>query len=135
MPEPAEPRDHEGFPLLDDDGDDVQIISLPAWVPGVGLSVRKQRQVVTLLSLAIFCFASSSSLSGAPMMRILEDNLCQRYYDHVRQAETPIDEQLCKVDGIQSELAYLNGLISTADAIVGLIVALPFGVLADKYVL
>ena len=66
-------------------------------------------------------FATSGGLSAAPVTRILEDNLCRQYYDGIRQAGSPIDEKLCKVDEIQSKLAYLNGLLSTFEAIVGML--------------
>ncbi|KAE8378484.1 hypothetical protein BDV26DRAFT_292153 [Aspergillus bertholletiae] len=44
---------------------------------------------------------------------------------------SPIDESLCKTNKIQSELAYLNGSRLLVEALVGLVVAFPFGALAD----
>jgi hypothetical protein len=54
-----------------------------------------------------------------PMTRILEDILCHRYYDGLqgRRGDGDIDEGLCKTDGIQSEIAYLLGIMSTVEAL------------------
>jgi hypothetical protein len=53
-----------------------------------------------------------------PMTRILEDVICHRHYDPQGQGGS-IDERICKINMIQSELAYLNGLVSVVEAIVG----------------
>ncbi|RFU29458.1 hypothetical protein B7463_g6868, partial [Scytalidium lignicola] len=63
-----------------------------------------------------------------PITRILEDIICRRYYDLPHE----IDEKLCKIDVIQSQLAYINGTLSTLEAAVGLFFAFPYGILADR---
>lgn len=109
----------ETSPLLGDDG-------RPA-APGAaapssaaGRKPSSAMRVTTLLSLMVFFFATSGALANVPVTRILEDRLCREYYGADRHlAAQPIDEDLCKIDGIQSELAYLNGLLYTFESVVG----------------
>ncbi|KAE9364733.1 MFS general substrate transporter [Stipitochalara longipes BDJ] len=92
--------------------------------------VQRPRTIALLLSFLIFLLCVAAALMTVPTTRILEDALCHIHYDVSGTAD--IDEKLCKDDAIQSQLAYLNGLISMLEAIVGLIVAFPYGVLSDR---
>ncbi|KAF3384236.1 hypothetical protein DPV78_012936 [Talaromyces pinophilus] len=83
---------------------------------------------IYLLSICTFFLAGSSSFLNIPLTRLIEDNLCRR---HDWQG-APIDEGRCKTDDIQSTLAYLNGSLPLVEAIVGLVAAFPFAVLADR---
>ena len=78
------------------------------------------RIIVALLALDIFCLSMAGSLSIVPITRILEDILCHLYYDKHSGQNGDIDESLCKIDAIQSELAYLLGLNSMVEAVVGM---------------
>ncbi|KAH8881493.1 MFS general substrate transporter [Thozetella sp. PMI_491] len=100
--------------------------------PDAGFPARQQWRIVWLLSLGILCFTLSSSISSAPTLRLMEDNICRQFYDPTGELGSPIDEKLCKEDKIQAELAYLEGYIVTLEAVIGLAVALPYGILADK---
>ncbi|KAM4068169.1 major facilitator superfamily protein [Hirsutella rhossiliensis] len=92
---------------------------------------RKPQTIVLLLSLLVLFLSCSDSLSAVPSTRLLEDAICRRYT--VRNAtEAPIDEQSCKADSVQSELAYLKGLMDTLEAAIGLLVAFPYAALSDK---
>ncbi|EXV03388.1 MFS transporter [Metarhizium robertsii] len=91
---------------------------------------RRPRTIYFLLSLMVFGLSFSGSLGDVPVTRLIEDNLCQRYYAARLDGATrhnKIDESLCKSDEIQSQLAYLNGLLPMIEAVVGLFVALPYG--------
>ncbi|KAK0645422.1 major facilitator superfamily domain-containing protein [Cercophora newfieldiana] len=87
--------------------------------------------VILLVAFIIFTQSTSGALAAVPLTRLLEDAICRRYYSN-RSDKVPIDEGRCKVDEVQSDLAYLNGFLSALEAVVGLLVALPYGVLADK---
>ena len=65
-----------------------------------------------------------------PIFRLVEDTVCHRYYK--KDPSEKIDERLCKVDGVQSELAYLGGWAALLHSFIGLMAALPYGVMADK---
>ncbi|KAI1653457.1 MFS general substrate transporter [Daldinia decipiens] len=76
------------------------------------------------------------SLSGGfqqiPMTRIYEDILCHEYYGQSPTSGEPIDEVLCKKDVIQSELAYLFAFLEALNSGIGCLVALLWGILADR---
>lgn len=69
-------------------------------------------------------------------LRVFEDAVCRRYY----QDADPdlggdigsIPEHLCKLPEIQSRLAQMKGLLSFVDGAPGLLLAIPFGILADR---
>ncbi|GIC85845.1 uncharacterized protein Aud_001685 [Aspergillus udagawae] len=79
------------------------------------------------LSTVVFCLSAAGSILNVPLTQLIEENICSRYV----QQGAPI-ERHCKTDEIQSRLAYLNGNLSLVEAVVGLFVAFPFGVLADR---
>lgn len=60
--------------------------------------------------------------------KIFEDILCRQYY-----AAHPIhpSEQNCKIAPVQNELARINGWKDTFDALPSILVAIPYGALAD----
>ncbi|KAI2787680.1 hypothetical protein POX_f08055 [Penicillium oxalicum] len=74
-----------------------------------------------------FCLSVAGAMLNVPLTRLIEANLCSRY-----AADGIPTEESCKSDRIQSKLAYLNGCLPMVEAIVGLIVAFPFGALADR---
>ncbi|KZF23301.1 MFS general substrate transporter [Xylona heveae TC161] len=92
---------------------------------------RSPSHVVGLLSICTFCLAGASAFLNVPVTRLIEDNLCRRYLGNSHRQGSPIDERLCKTDQIQSKLAYLNGSLALVEALVSLVAAFPFGVLAD----
>lgn len=78
----------------------------------------------------------SSFMTEAAKLRMLEVGLCREYYaannpELVRDGGG-IPEYLCKQRQIQSSLAKMRGLLAMLDAIPGLILAVPYGMLADK---
>ncbi|KAH7388904.1 major facilitator superfamily domain-containing protein [Cadophora sp. MPI-SDFR-AT-0126] len=93
--------------------------------------VTTPRNIVLLLALNILILASAGGLTVVPQTRLLEDIFCHRYYGDIKGL-SDIDESLCKIDSIQSELAYVNGLTTAVEAVVGMTFAFPFGILADK---
>lgn len=77
----------------------------------------------------------SSFMTEAAKLRMLEVGFCREYYaannpELVRDGGIP--EHLCKQRQIQSSLAKMRGLLAMLDAIPGLILAVPYGMLADK---
>ncbi|KAJ5655118.1 MFS general substrate transporter [Penicillium lividum] len=74
-------------------------------------------------------------ISAAPQLRLLESIICEQYY---RDSQSPVStqeipEHLCKEEPVQAALAQLLGWQSFFDNIPGLFLALPYGILADKY--
>lgn len=98
---------------------------------------RPWRLLVTLIVLLIVAFNLGGFLSEPPKIRIYEANLCVRYYERndfskVRP-DGSVDEALCKVNEIQQHVAMVFGWQDTFDAIPGILLAVPFGTLADKW--
>ncbi|KAK3299611.1 general substrate transporter [Chaetomium fimeti] len=91
---------------------------------------RKRKTVVALLAVLMFCITTSGMLILIPIFRLMEDAVCHEHYDKPRSE--PIEERLCKVDGVQKELAFLGGIGAVLNSVVGLLSALPYGVLADR---
>ncbi|RDA85478.1 hypothetical protein CP532_0019 [Ophiocordyceps camponoti-leonardi (nom. inval.)] len=89
------------------------------------------RSTVILLSLVIFSLSCFSSVGSVPLNRLLEDRLCRQYGAHHARLSF-FDERVCKADAVQSQLAYINGILETLEAVVGLLVAFPYGALSDK---
>ncbi|KAK3321784.1 general substrate transporter [Apodospora peruviana] len=91
---------------------------------------RKPSTIILLLAVMMFAITTSGMLIMIPLFRLMEDALCHVYYQ--KDPSEPIDERLCKVDGVQSELAYLGGWGAMLGSLVGMVAALPYGVLADR---
>ncbi|KAJ5971438.1 MFS general substrate transporter [Penicillium vulpinum] len=74
-------------------------------------------------------------ISAAPQLRLLESIICQQYYEDLdpSASQAGIPEHLCKEEPVQAALAQLLGWQSFFDNIPGLLLALPYGILADKY--
>ncbi|KAF2868247.1 major facilitator superfamily domain-containing protein [Massariosphaeria phaeospora] len=75
-------------------------------------------------------------LAEAPKTRVFEANLCIRYYETHDPSKIGPDgtvaEHLCKEDEIQQKLAMIFGWQDMFDAIPGILLAVPFGLLADR---
>ena len=71
-----------------------------------------------------------------PTIKLFEQAICNRYYSdqsiHLRPT-SDVDEGLCKIPPVQKELAALTGLKFTFDALPGLLTALYYGSIADRY--
>lgn len=74
---------------------------------------RFQLYTLGIVMVLVFLFNFSGSLTGASTLRIFESIICHSYYktnDPSRIGDGGIvDEQLCKVDAVQEELAVLTG--------------------------
>ncbi|KAI1273527.1 MFS general substrate transporter [Xylaria sp. FL0933] len=80
--------------------------------------------------IGIFLWVLSGMIIIVPAARLAEDILCRRHYGRVDS--DPIDEELCKAEEIQSSMAWIFGLTISLGTVVGLVVMIPYGVLADR---
>jgi MFS family permease len=99
----------------------------------------KKKPWVLLVVLAVGLIAIvdvGAFLADPPRIRMFEANLCLSYYrQHDASAIGPdgtIPEQLCKIDPVQQKLAMIFGWQDTFDALPGMLLAVPFGTLADR---
>ncbi|KAH8904656.1 hypothetical protein BR93DRAFT_882495 [Coniochaeta sp. PMI_546] len=77
------------------------------------------------------------SLYQLPLNRVIERRLCREYY--AAQDPTVFDpygevsEDLCKIDVVQSELAWIQGAMETAWIVGDFVMTIPLGFVAERY--
>jgi MFS family permease len=75
-------------------------------------------------------------LAEPPRTRIFEANICLSYYrEHDASVIGPdgtIPESQCKIDAVQQKMAMIFGWQDMFDALPGILLAVPFGTLADR---
>jgi MFS family permease len=102
-------------------------------------SPPKKKPWVLLVVLAVGLIAIvdvGAFLADPPKTRMFEANICLSYYTQhdasVIGADGTIPEKLCKIDEVQQKLATIFGWQDTFDALPGMLLAVPFGTLADR---
>lgn len=92
----------------------------------------------------LFLIELGVGITVAPNSAIMESIICRQHYprlplspDHpIRQfagGVALIDDPICKSPDVQSELAMLRGWAQTFECIPGLIGAVPYGILSDRW--
>ncbi|KAJ4397730.1 hypothetical protein N0V93_001965 [Gnomoniopsis smithogilvyi] len=94
--------------------------------------VHKKSTIINLICLTILLASSSGGFLQIPQARLIEDVLCHEYYDSAKSLDVPIDEQLCKAESIQGDLAYIIAITSALSAGVGFAATFPWSLVADK---
>ena len=89
----------------------------PARLPGKWYQAKSPAAVVAMLSVILFLLVLSATLAMMPLVRLMEDGICRKYYGTTE----PVDEEKCKVGDIQTQLAWLGGIAGVVDAIVRMI--------------
>lgn len=78
-----------------------------------------------------------SFMGEGPMLRMLELGACREYYTthdpDMIDNNGNIAERLCKLPEIQSRIAMVRGLLAFLEAVPGLLLAVPYGIIADVY--
>jgi hypothetical protein len=67
------------------------------------------RHAIWLVLLLLLLVNVTNGISNLPLNRLLERRLCRTYYD----TDHDVDEELCKVDRIQQDLAWIMGVFET----------------------
>ncbi|KAI0906277.1 major facilitator superfamily domain-containing protein [Ustulina deusta] len=129
----AAPPATSGFPQAHANGPRLRGKTSPvAWLARAVPTAQKPGAVVFILCVVIFVGSAAGGFQNMPMTRIFEDILCRQYYDQIHSHGEPIDEDMCKDAAIQSKLAYLFAIMSSLNAAVSVLAALPWGIAADK---
>ncbi|KAE9362765.1 MFS general substrate transporter [Stipitochalara longipes BDJ] len=93
--------------------------------------------VATICIALAFFIEIGDYMLRAPLMRIFEGIICRSYYESItpsgKELSIPIPEEKCKIPFVQSELAMLKGWEMTFSCIPGILAAVPFGMVADRY--
>lgn len=88
-----------------------------------------RRRVVVVSFITVLLTDFAAFFLGAPQTSILEANICSRYYAHTPDPSN----RDCTVGPIQTELALINQMLNTFNRLPGIFVAIPFGIVADRY--
>ncbi|KAI0165250.1 MFS general substrate transporter [Hypoxylon sp. FL1284] len=134
----------ERTPLVGDGPED----AASAWKPGHSRSstlasvaslgsvnvatARKPGAVLGIFCFIIFFASAAGAFLTIPMTRVYEDILCHEYYGRTPGVGEPIDEEACKVDVVQSRLAYLLAVLESLNAGLSCLVVLLWGSVADR---
>ncbi|KAL5115337.1 hypothetical protein ACEQ8H_006782 [Pleosporales sp. CAS-2024a] len=110
---------------------------LPLSPPLAKTSTKKPWVFLVVLALLLVAIIDIGAfLEEPPKTRIYEANLCVAYYRQHDQsaigADGSVPERLCKTDAVQQKLAMVFGWQDTFDALPGILLAIPFGTLADR---
>ncbi|KAF1968015.1 MFS transporter-like protein [Bimuria novae-zelandiae CBS 107.79] len=125
----------EGAPLL---SEQTSRDTSPAPPLPVQHTKKKPWVLLTAMVFVLITIVDAGAfLAEPPKTRVFEANLCLRYYEENDPSKIDkngsVPEALCKIDEVQQKLAMIFGWQDTFDAIPGLILAIPFGALADKW--
>ncbi|KAI1817720.1 MFS general substrate transporter [Poronia punctata] len=104
---------------------------LPLFVRALVPTPQSSASIISVLCIVIFVGSAAGGFQNMSMTRIFEDILCRRHYERIHSRDQPISEEMCKVDTIQSELAYLLAIMNSFNAGFSVIAALPWGIAAD----
>ena len=86
------------------------------------------RQEVYVCAFIEFLTTFGTAITAVPVTRLIEGAVCQRYYG---TDFNNISEHFCKIDGVQSNLAYLLGGFSSFTSLPSLLLAIPYGLLSE----
>ena len=95
--------------------------------------VHKGDTIVNLICGVLLVASSSGGFLGIPMTRLVEDAVCHKHYGQMQSADNPIDENLCKLDSIQSNVAFVFAMYELVQSLCGFLAAFPWGIAADRF--
>ncbi|KAG8627406.1 hypothetical protein KVT40_004889 [Elsinoe batatas] len=108
-------------------------------------STLSPRSIITLILVVVMIFSLGDQISDTPMKRIFESIYCYEYWEEHDPSKLlvgrdligpgavgGVDEKWCKVAAVQSQVATLGGWQIFFDGMPALLVAIPFGILADR---
>lgn len=98
---------------------------------------RRSIGVLALVCALLLLVDVSGFLGLAPQTQIFEDIICQNYYAGIdkesNQSYVAIsDDERCKIEPVQSELAIILGYKETLDQLPGIFFGVAYGLLADS---
>ncbi|KAK3349092.1 major facilitator superfamily domain-containing protein [Lasiosphaeria hispida] len=90
---------------------------------------KHRRRVIAVSFAMVLLMDFAAFFLDAPQTSILEGNICNRYYEY---SPNPVVKD-CRAGPVQAELATVNQMLNTFNQLPGLFVAIPFGIIADRY--
>ena len=92
-----------------------------------GYADGRQRHVIAVCFALAILIDCAALFLHAPQTSILEGIICSRHYESIP------GEHDCTVGLVQAELATVDQLFNTFTRLPGLLVAMPFGIMADRH--
>lgn len=89
---------------------------------------RHRRLVLSIVLVSVVAADFGNALSAAPQLKLYESLICSRLFGH----EAAVDDSICKLPKVQSQLATLFGWKGTFDQIPGIALVLFYGWAADR---
>lgn len=91
--------------------------------------VTSPQAINFIQTFVMFCITFSSLLTALPVTQLLKDALCREHYDNIPE----LDENMnCNTAEINSKLAWIFSTQSVLEIVAELVVAVPYGALADR---
>jgi hypothetical protein len=87
-------------------------------------------RVVVPGALIVACFGFAAQFLSIGLSELMQGGICQREYTNVTE---PYKDPRCNDDVVQSKLATVKGWEQMFSLLPGLSLAVPYGVVADKY--
>ncbi|KAG8415784.1 hypothetical protein J3458_009604 [Metarhizium acridum] len=109
--------------LRSQDGHDAAPQPEPSTVPSA------RHTILVVAAIQIF-LNIGSYVSFAAQLAILQDIVCESYYE--RGLPVSGDDGRCQVDAVQSEVAFINGWKDVFEMLPAIVLAVPYGALADR---
>lgn len=134
------------LPAMDEQDERQPLLSSGTQPTRKGKKRLSYKAILYLLYALIVLVSFGDMIELSPRTRILESIICYKYYEAndpskilLSRAEVGpgaiggVDEMNCKIDAVAGELAVIDGYMNTFSMVPGLILAVPYGWVADKY--
>ncbi|KAJ8112614.1 hypothetical protein OPT61_g5057 [Boeremia exigua] len=116
---------------------DGPLLSVASGTPSRSVPPTRNKRSMRPLILLLILVHLSAVLYTLPLNRVIELRLCQDHYEHhdpdLIPLHGPIPEKLCKIDEVQRQLAWLQGIMETTLVVCDFLVTIPFSFIAEKY--
>ena len=130
---PPKPDNHnesdERTPLLADGHRDPQNRASKLW--------NRKTYTFALILTSVILLNGGNTVQEAPKTRLFESIFCSNFYREHDPSfigeDGIVPERFCKIEPVQSDVAMLKGWQVFLDNIPSILLAIPFGILADKY--
>ncbi|KAM4064466.1 major facilitator superfamily protein [Hirsutella rhossiliensis] len=84
-------------------------------------------RAILCTALTFLLLSIGSHISLAPQTAILQDIICRDYYN-----SDSLGPDRCKIDAVQSQVAVINGWRDVFESLPAMLLAVPYGTLADR---
>ncbi|KAL4985081.1 hypothetical protein BDW68DRAFT_189949 [Aspergillus falconensis] len=94
---------------------------------------KNNKHVFYVCLITLFIINGGAAMSVPPTTSILQDLLCERHYAQQGLALTEINELDCRIEPVQSSLSMLRGVVGLLMLLPGLVLAVPYAALAERW--